>query len=195
MVQPVQLQTSIFLFFLGVLCGCDAPKEKVITASKFVNADTSILTNVNGLLMDKNEPFSGTLFALFPETKDTAYLASYLDGKEHGEWKKFYTNHQLKEKRYFENGQKTGEFIAWWENGQKQLAYTFADDEYQGTCKEWNTEGRLVRIMNYDKGYEEGVQQWWYNNGKIKANYVIKGGRRYGLLGTKNCVNVTDSIF
>jgi antitoxin component YwqK of YwqJK toxin-antitoxin module len=49
--------------------------------------------------------------------------------------------------------------------------------------------------LNYQKGHEEGEQKWWYDNGKIKANYIIKDGRRYGLLGTKNCINVSDSIF
>jgi antitoxin component YwqK of YwqJK toxin-antitoxin module len=49
--------------------------------------------------------------------------------------------------------------------------------------------------MHYKKGYEEGLQQFYYDNGKVKANYFMKAGRRYGLLGTKNCVNVSDSIF
>jgi antitoxin component YwqK of YwqJK toxin-antitoxin module len=53
----------------------------------------------------------------------------------------------------------------------------------------------LVKQMNYLKGHEEGPQKWWYDNGKIKANYIIQDGRRFGLLGTKNCINVTDSIF
>jgi len=195
MVRPAQLQISFLLLVFGMLCGCDAPRKQQIVTEKIVNAETATLNNVNGLLMENGAPFSGTLFTFFTDTKDTASLASYLDGKEHGEWRKYYPNHQLKEKRYFKNSQKTGDFTAWWANGKKQLHYFFVDDEYQGTCKEWNEDGRLVKIMNYDRGYEEGAQQWWYDNGKIKANYIIKDGRRFGLLGTKNCVNVTDSIF
>ena len=38
------------------------------------------------------------------------------------------------------------------------------------------------------------MQQFWYNDGEIKSNYIIKNKRRYGLLGTKNCVNVSNSI-
>jgi antitoxin component YwqK of YwqJK toxin-antitoxin module len=49
--------------------------------------------------------------------------------------------------------------------------------------------------MNYVMGHESGAQQQFYTDGKIKANYTIIDGRRYGLLGTKNCVNVSDSIF
>ena len=73
--------------------------------------------------------------------------------------------------------------------------YVFVNDEYEGTCREWSSDGLLVKEMNYLKGHEEGSQRWWYDNGKIKANYIIKQGRRYGLLGTKNCMNVSDSIF
>ena len=48
--------------------------------------------------------------------------------------------------------------------------------------------------MSYYKGYESGGQKVWYPNGLIKSNYIMKNGRRYGLLGTKNCINVKDSI-
>jgi antitoxin component YwqK of YwqJK toxin-antitoxin module len=49
--------------------------------------------------------------------------------------------------------------------------------------------------MTYRKGYEDGLQQQFYESGKVKANYMMLDGRRYGMLGTKNCVNVSDSIF
>jgi hypothetical protein len=29
----------------------------------------------------------------------------------------------------------------------------------------------------------------WWENGLIRANYVVKNGRRYGLIGLKLCVN------
>jgi antitoxin component YwqK of YwqJK toxin-antitoxin module len=56
-------------------------------------------------------------------------------------------------------------------------------------------DGKLIHLANYKNGQEEGTQKLWYDNGKIRANYVIKNGKRYGLLGTKNCINVSDSIF
>jgi len=52
-----------------------------------------------------------------------------------------------------------------------------------------------MEVMNYKNGYEDGRQEQYYDNGKVKANYIMMSGRRYGLLGTKNCVNVTDSVF
>jgi antitoxin component YwqK of YwqJK toxin-antitoxin module len=97
--------------------------------------------------------------------------------------------------RHFENGQKVGAYYAWWPNGTLKLAYHFANGEYNGRCSEWNDQKMLVKEMHYKDGYESGSQKEFYNDGKIKANYIMTDGRRYGLLGTKNCVNVSDSIF
>ena len=55
--------------------------------------------------------------------------------------------------------------------------------------------GKLIEELNYLYGYENGSQKVWYLNGKIKSNYVIKNSRRFGLLGTKNCVNTSEEVF
>lgn len=195
MAQQVPLRNNIILFLLITFCGCNAPEAPVHISGILLNKNDQSLKKVNGLLIVNNKPFSGTVFTLFAGTTDTAELATYLDGKEAGEWKQFYPSKKIMERRYFKAGQKTGEYIAWWENGIKRLQYFFLADEYEGTCREWNEAGLLTKEMNYKKGHEDGQQQCWYDNGKIKANYIIKDGRRYGLLGTKNCINVSDSIF
>jgi antitoxin component YwqK of YwqJK toxin-antitoxin module len=197
MAQQVQFRNSILLILFTVFFGCNTNSKKntVNIPLQLLNKSEQQLGMNNGLLIINQQPFNGTLFTLFSNSKDTATIENYLHGKEHGEWKKYYISHKIKEKRFFANGQKTGEYIAWWENGQKELQYFFKADEYEGTCKEWNETGFLNKIMNYKKGHEDGSQQWWYDNGKIKANYIIKDGRRFGLLGTKNCINVSDSIF
>lgn len=197
MAPQVQLHYSILLILSAGFFGCNtnAPKSPVTISTDLLNKNEQQILIKNGLLLINNTPFSGTLFTLFPNSYDTVTIENYLNGKEDGKWEKFYSSGKLRELRYFTNGQKTGQLTAWWENGNKQLQYFFAADEYEGTCKEWSETGFLNKIMNYKKGHEEGPQQWWYDNGKIKANYIIKDGRRYGLLGTKNCINVSDSVF
>lgn len=108
--------------------------------------------------------------------------------------KQIYPSGKIRELRYFENGKKVGDYKTWWENGKLQSHYVFKDDEYEGTCREWNENGILIREMNYHKGHETGSQKQWYDDGKVRSNYVIINGRRYGLLGTKNCINVSDSL-
>ncbi len=139
--------------------------------------------------------FSGMVYTLYPGSKDTAAIACYRNGKEDGDWKQFYRNGKLMEQRSFRDGVKTGNLIQWWENGRRKRFCSFEHGEYNGAYKEWNEAGILIRNMHYKAGYESGIQQQFYDNGKVRSNYVITGNRRYGLLGTKNCVNVSDSIF
>ena len=66
--------------------------------------------------------------------------------------------------------------------------YNLKDDEYNGSLKEWNRKGQIIKSFNYVNGYENGSQKLWFDNGEVRSNYVIKNNRRYGLLGTKNCI-------
>lgn len=176
------------LFLLIALAACAQVKER------FVNADAMQVKTSGGITTVNNEIFTGKLFALYPNG-DTMLIESYRDGKEHGWWKQFYSSHQLKERRYFEDGKKQGSYLAYWENGAPKLEYNFDNGEYNGACSEWLSNGMLTKQMHYKDGYEEGLQRAWYDNGKIRSNYSVIDGRRFGLLGTKNCVNVSDSIF
>jgi hypothetical protein len=181
----------IFLIIFGY--SCHTPVAPIAGYS-MINADAAGLHTVNGIVMFHDQPFTGGVFTLYPGTTDSARIAIYQLGKEHGIWKKWYPGGKPEEIRRFDNGRKTGEYLAFWENGNKQMDYFFEEDEYQGNCREWNQEGILIKNMHYNRGYEEGVQQLFYDNGKTRSNYVVKNGRRYGLLGTKNCVSATDSM-
>lgn len=98
------------------------------------------------------------------------------------------------EQRFYANGIKVGVLKTWWENGQLQALYRFKNGEYDGVCFEWNKMGIMTRKMHYTLGYESGEQRQWYDDGSVRSNYIVRDGRRYGLLGTKNCMNVKDSL-
>ena len=189
MVQLGQLRNSVFLVIFMILPVCNSSDPVLLSALD------SGLRAQNGILYFNGQPYTGRVFHQYQGTSDTAGISGYLDGREHGIWKKYYANGKLQETRYFDHGNKTGAYLAWWENGRKKLEYRFDNDEYEGICREWNANGRLIKEMNYTKGYEAGRQRMFYDNGKVRSNYVIIKGRRYGLLGTKNCINVTDSVF
>ena len=186
MARPVQLLNNIFscLILVFLLTRCSSAAHPFITENMINSTDTNLKMK-KGIMHLGDKRFTGTVFSLYPGTTDTAEIAGYKDGREHGMWRKFYPDHLLKERREFTNGMKTGEHFTWWENGKQQMHYIFKYDEYDGTCREWNRTGLLVKEMRYKNGHENGAQQWWYDNGKIKANYVITDGRRFGLLGTK----------
>jgi antitoxin component YwqK of YwqJK toxin-antitoxin module len=200
-----QLLNKWLIGYCLILFACNSSNNQQNKVERFENAASSpvllvnqldsTIRNLNGVIYKGSQPFTGIMFALYPSTSDTSLQHQYLNGLENGEWIKWYPKHQLRESRFFKSGKKEGVYTIYWENGKKQLEYHFLNDEYEGICREWNAEGRLTKEMNYVKGHEEGSQKWWYDNGKIKANYVIINGRRFGLLGTKNCMNVSDSIF
>ena len=110
-------------------------------------------------------------------------------------YKKYYPNKQLMEYREYRNDMKNGKQIAYWDNGKTRFDFIAKNDAYEGEMREWDYNCKLFHLAHYKEGHEEGVQKLWYENGKIRANYVIIKGRRFGLLGTKNCKNVSDSIF
>ena len=192
----------LFLFLVSiVLYACtwgikksDAIKNYNQVPIVYVLATDSLFTNKQDTVLYKGEKFSGILYQLY-QADDTMFIIPFLNGLQQGIAKKWYPQKQLAEEREYSKGKKAGIHKGWWENGKQKFMFDVSDDEYTGEFKEWNRDGFLVKIFNYKNGQEEGSQQWYYDNGKIKSNYVIIAGRRYGLLGTKNCVNVSDSIF
>lgn len=186
--------SGMFILLLMLFTSC-ANTGKPAVEYKKINQNTAGLKAVNGTLYLDDRLYSGTVYALFPGTTDTAAIMNFKNGAEDGLWKKNYPNHTPEETREFLQGKKVGEYLAWWPNGHKRLQYRFKEGEYEGTCYEWNENGQLVKEANYKAGHEEGLQKIFYDNGKIHSNFMVINGRRYGLLGTKNCVNVSDSIF
>lgn len=186
---------AVRVLVVALLCSCSAKDKFSPAALRWFNEAALHLQNSAGVATEEGQPFTGIVYALLPNGKDTATVMCFADGKEDGEWRRYFANGQLMERRYFERGKKAGTYTAWWPNGRQRLLYHFANGEYEGTCRDWNDKGLLIAEMNYKEGHEEGPQKQFYNNGKIKANYIIRNGRRYGLLGTKNCVNVSDSVF
>lgn len=152
-----------------------------------------VLSTSKGVWLADNKPFTGTLFEL-SDQGDTLSVSSYYRGREHGQWKTFYNNRQLQTVRYYDHGKKTGCLQRWHDNGQLAVTANFIDDEYDGVLKEWDSQGNLLKALTYARGHESGAQRAWYPNGKIRSNYVVIEGRRYGLLGTKHCINVSDNV-
>jgi antitoxin component YwqK of YwqJK toxin-antitoxin module len=188
------LNSGISILLLLLFIGCKQTGKHAVEY-KITNAIAPDLKMVNGVVYLKDSLYNGTVFSLYPNTTDTAIIMNFSNGKENGVWKKNYIHKSPEEIRIFKDGKKVGVYLAWWPNGKKKLQYEFKEGEYEGTCYEWNENGQLTKEANYKAGHEDGLQKIFYNNGKIHSNFMVVNGRRYGLLGTKNCINVSDSIF
>jgi antitoxin component YwqK of YwqJK toxin-antitoxin module len=103
-------------------------------------------------------------------------------------WKK-YPGGALMEMRNYHAGRKTGIHKGWWENGKMKFLYHFKNDMYHGAVQEWTEEGRPFRFFNYYEGQEEGLQRQWWPDGAVRANYVVRDGEQFGIIGRKICKN------
>ncbi len=194
---------KIILFFsIFFMWSCNLSKEKDFVAAKtsqipkvFVSNTSKDLTFRSDTAFVFNKPFDGFIYELDANTNDLIASSGYINGLLSGVKKKWYNGYVPMEERYYLYGAKNGKQIVYWENGKKKFEFIAKNDAYEGELKEWNISGNLIHLANFKDGQEEGTQKMWYDNGKIRSNYVMRKGKRYGLLGTKNCVNVSDSIF
>ena len=182
-----QLVSKIALCFFLVLFSCAEPKDVLS-----LKADSESLDLTKDVAVFQNTPFSGFVYDFYQGTLDTLWTKSYKVGLKSGVWRKYYSGGELKEKRAFVGGKKEGEYVGYYSGGAKNFIFQFNNGEYDGTNKIWTENGLLIEEGNFKEGYEFGVQKTWYLNGKVKSNYIIKNNRRYGLLGTKYCVNVSN---
>ena len=191
------MKKLIFILFVFILYACsNGEKEKIIIQKSipaiYIEGKTAGLEKIQDIVYYNTRRFDGYVYEMY-NAKDTSFVKSYLNGLEEGTHKKWYPNKQLSEERLYHNGKKEGSHKAWWDNGNMQYEYQISNDEYTGEFKEWNQDGLLIKFFHYKNGQEDGSQKLYYENGSIRSNYVIVKGRRFGLLGTKNCSNVKES--
>ncbi len=184
-----QLANSSFLPFFITFLGCFNPGETIRLSSS-----SSEINLFKKIIIYQDSPFSGLVYEMFPSSNDTLWSCQYKNGIKDGVWKKYFQSGEIKETRLFKQNKKEGDYLGFYKDGSKNFVFQFKNGEYEGTNKVWAKGGVLVEEANFSAGYENGVQKRWYLNGKIKSNYIIKDNRRYGLLGTKNCVTVSDSL-
>ena len=190
-----------FYIFLFSIVSCNSKKKDVFAEPKiaktvpanYINATDGRFSNHQDTLYYGNSFFTGYRYSLF-ENGDTAALQSYFNGVEEGVQQKWYPNRELAEKRFYINGKKEGIHRGWWPDGKQKFYFEVYSNEYNGEFKEWYSSGLLGKDFHYVNGQEEGSEKLWWDNGSIRANYVIRNGKKYGFIGLKTCTNPYDSI-
>jgi antitoxin component YwqK of YwqJK toxin-antitoxin module len=100
---------------------------------------------------------------------------------------KRYPDGRIAEVRGYTRGDKSGLHRGWWPNGKPKFECGFDRGMAEGTCREWYPDGTLATVHRFQDGVETGLQQGWSSVGAPQFSYVMRGGRRYGLLGALNC--------
>jgi antitoxin component YwqK of YwqJK toxin-antitoxin module len=75
----------------------------------------------------------------------------------------------------------------WYENGARQFVYHYRNGVSEGSQEQWYPTGQPYTAFRHHAGHEAGQQRMWNADGTIRSNYVIRDGRRFGLLGAMGC--------
>lgn len=170
---------------------CESGSEAV--TGTVVSASDPRLSRLNGLLSLDDAPFCGAVETTGAEG-DLRARTSYRDGKLEGAHEVWCGSGGLREQRFYRAGRKHGTHRGWWEDGAARFVLGFQDGMNDGEHRVWARNGQLVELRNFDRGQETGPQRSWTATGKALANYVVRDGRRYGLLGAKPCYTVSDGV-
>jgi antitoxin component YwqK of YwqJK toxin-antitoxin module len=171
----------------------DTLQPEIVLPNQYLNRKEQFLSFHQDTLYYQDKKYSGYIYDRF-ENGDSAFVGSYLNGMQEGVFKKWYRNTQLGEYRTYHEGKKVGKHVGFWEDGQPKFDFNFIAGELHGESNEWYPNGQAYKAFHYKMGYENGSQKMWWENGIIRANYVVKQGRRYGLIGLKLCMTPQDSI-
>jgi antitoxin component YwqK of YwqJK toxin-antitoxin module len=188
------LKINYILLLLSVffLSNCQTEKVTVIIPAIEVSAENTTLSMKEGTLYVNNKPYSGFVIEKYLGGK-LASKNGYLNGKLEGKQEKWFENGTQQEVRFYATNRKIGKHEGWYENGQKRFEYFINNDVPIEIHREWYDSGQLFSLLTYNaKGQPEGRQQMWFANGQIKANYVVKNGRRFGLFGAKGCMGENE---
>lgn len=176
----------------GLVCSgkkTPPPQRSVVTAV-YIDKSDPLLHIVNGNYYYGPKLFSGILHDNYAGGQPR-HQVSFYNGKEEGGAMMYYADGRLAEKRYYRHGEKQGLHAGWWPNGSPRFEYHFSGGLYHGEYKEWYSSGQLYKLINYTNGIDENGQGW-RENGKLFMNYVMRDGRRYGIINSNLCYTVQN---
>lgn len=169
----------------GALPGEPAARD-ASAAVLILEWDNPSLEMADGILSLFDSPVTATLVEHYA---DGALKRSeaWVDGRRHGSSVSWYGNGQMNELRVYVDGRKEGQHMGWYADGTLHFDYDFRLGLHEGNALEWYPSGILYRDFNYAAGQESGPQRMWNVDGSLRANYVVRDGRRFGLIGAKGC--------
>lgn len=95
-----------------------------------------------------------------------------------GEYIKYYENGQKEEEKNYKNGKAEGLYKFWYKNGQLGEEYNFKDGEVNGLVKMWYKSGQKKSEVNHINNKIEGKVTVWEENGEIEGVYTYKNGEK-----------------
>jgi len=103
-----------------------------------------------------------------------------LDGERHGEYIENYENGNINIKSNYINGLLHGEYIKNYENGNIHIKSNYANGLLQGEYLYYTSDGLLKITCNYDKGRLHGAYNTYHNGVTIISKTECYAGFKHG---------------
>lgn len=142
-----------------------------------------------------NIPYSGYGLSYFSNGQLQSKIG-FVNGKKEGQATEYFEDGHPKSITSYHKNMMHGEVKNWsGAKGHSKLAVrNFYLNKPHGTHEKWYPNGNLMKVITYNMGHEEGLQQAFLENGKIYANYEAKNGRTFGLKRSILCYELEDGI-
>jgi antitoxin component YwqK of YwqJK toxin-antitoxin module len=114
---------------------------------------------------------------------ESRFRNGLLDGTSRG----WYASGARAYERSFVAGREHGTHRGWYESGAPHFVLHYSNGLSEGEQRRWYPSGQLRTVFHHHAGHEVGQQQLWNPDGSIHSNYVLRDGKRYGLLGAMGC--------
>lgn len=122
----------------------------------------------------QSQPDAASYYRIIKTTSDGSYLFTVED---------YFLSGQIQMTGTFRSirpDYKTGTFIYWYENGNKQAECEYENNELNGQYLEWYENGRQKSIQYFYQGKLNGTYQSWKDDGIPKLNIQYLDGKKHG---------------
>ena len=135
-------------------------------------------------------------WVFFDSTETKVRTVEYVANQKSGWERVYFSNGTVKEEIQFKEDKKSGWTNLYDESGQKRKSIPYRADLEDGKGREFALDGRVISLLDYQKGYLRGIEKinrydeknaktgtWmeWSDSGILLEQGVWKGGKRNGL--------------
>lgn len=141
--KPFAILAASTLLFFA---SCSSSEQRTHVVEKFENGMVKVERTfaVNG---QDSVPIGETTFYKTGATKLQGSLNE--NGEREGEWKAYFTNGQIWSEGSFEKGLREGKSIVYFPNGQKRSEGNYQEGKQVGNWKFWSETGELVEEKTF----------------------------------------------
>lgn len=137
--------------------------------------------------------FSGYAVSYYP---DSTLLQKFgiLEGRKQNDYTNWFPDGHIKHSANYHKGKLHGEKKSFSVDSSHILIsqLNFHLGKAHGYQKKWYTTGEIFKVIHFNMGLEEGIQQAFRKNGDLFANYEAREGRIFGLKRAALCFGLED---